>query len=447
MAKKNKIETEQVPRKRKRENNPLTILGTPFEINKEIVIRHVTLLLIACIVMKFVVVFFTTTIFHSFLDLFDIGIYFEHAMPLLQGKLPYIDYQIEYPVLAFLPIMVAFIPAILTQNAMVFVFSFQSLMILCDMVTILCVYFIAIRIWDEKKAFIASLIYVTAFSTAYFVITKYDAFPTCLLMLAILFTIYRIKMKGYAFAGLGFFTKIFPAIAFPFMILHNSKNTSISKEIIDVAKVMVPLSLILMIPIILLRPEAIKAYLFATGSGSFVYANTMTYTLHSCFQGIGLLGVPIESLSAIMYILMGIVFVSLLYLAYIDKEKKPVTFLKLLLCALISVVLFTKFHSPQYIVWFTPLLCLLVADDIYKIILFYITQVFAYIEFPLMFGSFYTNLEYVNPVGSVAWYGTLAFFTFEYVALLVLIILIIWPKCGICITVERFFNRNKINEK
>ena len=94
-----------------------------------------------------------------------------------------------------------------------------------------------------------------------------------------------------------------------------------------------------------------------------------------------------------MYGLMGIAMLYLLYNAYRDTEKRPIMLLKTLLCAFIVVIFFTKFHSPQYIVWFTPFLCLLVADDLYKIILFYIVQVFAYIEFPLMFGSFYTNLK------------------------------------------------------
>ena len=101
------------------------------------------------------------------------------------------------------------------------------------------------------------------------------------------------------------------------------------------------------------------------------------------------------------------------------------------------MILFTKFHSPQYIVWFTPLLCLLVADDIYKIALFYVVQVFAYIEFPLMFGSFYTNMEYTNTVGSYGWYITLMFFTLQYLAILILVFSIVRPSRGILGTLQK----------
>nr|WP_319377182.1 glycosyltransferase 87 family protein [uncultured Methanoregula sp.] len=444
MGKKNKNISESGGKKT---SEPFSILGTLFDsVSQETVKQHVLLLVVACILMKFVVVFFTTAVFHSFIDYFDIGTYFEHALPILQGQIPYINYQIEYPVLAFLPILIALVPAVLAQNAMVFVLSFQFLMVVCDIVTTLCVYLIALKIWDEKRAFLSAIIYVTAFSTAYFVITKYDAFPTCLLMLALLFTFYGMKMKGYLCAGLGFFAKLFPAIAFPFLILHNSKKTSLSEEIIAVLKVMVPLSIIFLVPVLILRPEAINAYFSATGSGLGVYANTLTYTLYCYSQDIGHLGISIGGISTVMYILMGIVFLFLLYSAYIDKEKKPVMLLMLIVCALISAVLFTKFHSPQYIVWFTPLLCLLVADDIYKILLFYLTQVFAYIEFPLMFGTFYTNLQYTSAVGSAGWYGTLVFFTMEYAALLLLVYLIIRPGDGIVATLKRTFRIEKHGE-
>jgi hypothetical protein len=147
-----------------------------------------------------------------------------------------------------------------------------------------------------------------------------------------------------------------------------------------------------------------------------------------------------------MYVLMGLIFVVLLWSAYVDREKRPVTLLKLIVCALIAAVLFTKFHSPQYIVWFTPLLCLLVADNLYKIVVFYLFQIFAYIEFPLMFGPFYTNLEYANPAGSVAWYCTLFFFTAEFAVLILLVFFIIRPEGGIVTAAKRFFKGQKTNE-
>jgi hypothetical protein len=257
-----------------------------------------------------------------------------------------------------------------------------------------------------------------------------------MLMLAVLFTIYGMSMKGYISAGLGFFAKIFPAIAFPFLVLYNLRKSSLKNEITAVLKVMVPLSIVLLLPVLVIRPGAFRTYLFATGANVGVYVNTATFTLYSWLNGVGHIGVSPETVSLVMYGLMGITLLSLLYSAYTDTEKQPVTLLKSLLCAFIAVILFTKFHSPQYIVWFTPLLCLLVAGDVNKVVLFYIVQIFAYIEFPLMFGSFYTNLEYTNAVGSSGWYTTLIFFTLQYFALVFLVYTIVSPKGGLFRTIQ-----------
>lgn len=411
---------------------PFTFLGETFDtIDKQTVKSHLLYLVLASLVTKLLVLYATTAVFHSFVDLFDLGFYSKNALLLVQGKIPYLDFSFDYPVLIFIPIIIALIPALATQNGMAFVYSFQGLMILCDLGTLLCIYFIGLKVWNEKAAWFSGLIYATAFSSSYFVLTKYDAFPALLLMGAVLFTVYGMKMRGYLSATLGFFAKIFPAIAFPFMILSHAKTTSLRQEIISAGKVVLPFLVVLMLPFLILRPASVSTYLFAAGSGVGVYANSATYTLYAYLHEVLRLGISSENVSVFMYAVMGIVLLFLLYLAYTDRKNNQKTFLKIVLCAVFSLVFFTKFHSPQYILWFTPFLCLLVADDLAKILLFYITKIFGYIEFPLLFGSFYVNLQYVNPVGSAGWYMTLVFFSLEYLALLALIFIIIRPQGGI----------------
>jgi hypothetical protein len=443
MGKKSKIDVDSSIKKEKRGKNQFTFLNARFDnFDKETVKRHIAFLILVSIATKLLVIFVTTSVFHSFIDYFDIGTYFNHAIPLLQGQLPYVNYQVEYPILIFVPIVLALIPAVLTHSPDAFVFAFQLLMVLCDILIVLCVYFIGLKIWREKTAMYAGLIYATAFSTAYFILTKYDAFPTLFLMIAVLFTVYKMNIRGYIFAALGFFAKIFPAIAFPFMIIYNAKDTSIKQEIFAVAKVVIPLFLLLFLPLYILRPETINTYLFATGRSVGVYANSVTFTLYTYLHEIGHFGITSDIVSVFMYTVMGIVLLLLVYFAFTDQKQEPKTFLKIVLCSIFSLVFFTKFHSPQYIVWFTPFLCLLVADDLIKIILFYVTQIFAYIEFPLMFRSYYVNLEYVHPLGSASWYLTLFFFTLEYLALLVLVYLIIRPPEGLLGKIKNKILRN-----
>lgn len=430
MAKKNRAENAGTATRFRGINEPFAFLSTTFEnIDRKTVQNHIILLIGISLLTKLIVLFATPLIFHSFIDYFDLGFYFEHAVKLMEGQLPYIDYSFDYPILLFVPITLALIPALIFQNAMAFIFTFQLLMVGCDIITIVCVYLIALRIWNERTAFMAGLLSATAFATAYFTLTKFDAFPTCFLMLAVLFTLYGHAVKGYLAAGLGFFTKIFPLISIPFLVLFNAKkDSSLKDEILSILKVLVPLCALLLLPILFFRPTSFSTYLFATGANVGVYANTLTYTIYSWLNGVLHLGVTPETISLVMYSLMGITIVYLLFVACTDTSKKPVLFLKLVLCALVAVVIFTKFHSPQYLVWYSPFLCLLVADELNKIVLFFAVQIFAYIEFPLMFGSFYVNLQYTNPAGSAGWYLTLVFFSLQYMLLLVLISAIVLSK-------------------
>ncbi|HVP95685.1 hypothetical protein [Methanoregula sp.] len=452
MAKKDKNERGSKEKKGKSGNEPFLFLGTRFAaIDKTTATNHILLLIITTIIMKFVVVFFTTAVFHSFIDYFDIGVYLNSVTPLTQGQLPYIDYAFEYPILTLVPILLAFLPAVLTQSGLVFVLSFQLLMILCDLFIVISIYLIGIRIYHETTAFYGGLIYATAFSTAYFVITKSDAFPTALLMAGLLFAVYGMGSRGYASASAGFFAKLFPAVSLPFMIAYNAKKTSVKEELISAIKIFLIFCIVLLLPLAILRPTTLSSYLFATGGSVGVYVNTATYTIFAGLSEVFPSGISLSFLSTIMYLIMAAVLLLLFAIAFIDREKKEKTLLVLTLCALFSLVFFTKFHSPQYLVWFTPLLALLVADDIIKIGLFYLSQVFAYIEFPLLFGTFYTNTQYVNPIGSSGWYLTLLFFTAENIVFVTLMYFTVRPECGIVRKIKSYYalfsQRPESNEK
>jgi hypothetical protein len=392
--------------------------------------RHLLLLILIAITIKFVVVFATTSVFNSFMDSFDLQYYLQAGVHIMQGQVPYANFSFDYPPLALIPILLALLPAILFNSGALFVLAFQILMVICDIIIVICVYLIGLKLYNEKTAFVAAFLYATAFSVGYFVLTKYDAFPTSLLMVAILFTLYGQTVKGYLAAVLGFFAKIFPALIIPFMVLYNSRTNTLKNEIVSFVKVSIVPFLILFIPFLIINSNILSTYLFVSGSSVGVYVNTATYTIYSYLSSILHLSVNMDTISDIMYICMGVLLLLPLYFVYSDREVQPRGFLTVLCVAIFSVVFFTKFHSPQYIVWYTPLLALLVADDLVKIGLFYLVQILAYIEFPLMFGNYYVNLQYKNAIGTFEGNVTLIFFTVEYAVLLLLFFMVARPAGG-----------------
>ena len=428
MGKKNKDTVESSVKKVKKGKIPLIFLDFQFgNIDQNTVKRHILYLILASLVTKFFVLLLTPLVFHSFIDLFDIGFYFDHGIMLMQGQLPYIHYFFDYPILIFVPIILALIPALILQDVMAFVYSFQILMVLCDIVTTLCVYFISLKLWDKKIAFYSGMMYATAFSAAYFVLTKYDAFPTCILMVALLFTVYGLKMKGYIATAAGFFAKIFPVIALPFIILYNAKDTSIKQEIYNAFKVFIPLIVFLILPVFIVKQDILKTYL-PVRTGMDYYSNTVTFTIYSWLHDVFRIGISLDVILTIMFICLAAGLLALVYIAYVYPQKNSKMLLKLILCAIVLVIFCVKVRSPQYIVWFTPILCVLAADDLRKIILVYIVQAMAFIEFPLMFRTFYVSTQYTGAALSSIWFITLFVFTLEYLALFGSLYLIVNPK-------------------
>jgi len=422
MGKKNRKDQEVPEKTMKHGIVPFSFQKFRFSnLDTKTVKQHVFYLILISIITKLLVLSLTVPVFHSFIDLFDFGYYLEHGMMVLQGQIPYVDFSFDYPPLALIPIFIAMIPALLTNNIFAFVGTFQLLMIICDILISVCIYLIGLKIYDEKKAFLAAAIYSAAFSTAYFVLTKYDAFPTCLLMVAVLFAIYGMNTKGYIADTAGFLAKLYPLIALPFLVAFNAKKTSLKQELLLAVKIFVPVSLVVLIPFILLKPAIVLQYISASLVRTDVYVNTPTYTVYTVLHGVLALEVSSALISNLMYCVLGIVLLLLLVLAFRRDQFGPVTLLKFVLLAVFSVVFCMKYHSPQYFLWFTPFICLLIADNMHKIVLFFIVQILTYIEFPLMFGTYYNNGNYLMPAGSTGWYVTLLFFILEYAAMLLLV--------------------------
>ena len=429
MGKKSRDENAPVVKKGKKGWVPFRILNEQFDsLDTNIVKRHIFYIIFLSVLTKIVVLFLTTSVFHSFIDLFDFGYYFDHGMMVVDGQVPYVNFPFDYPPLALIPILLAIIPAILTMNQYAFVFTFQVLMVICDIGTVLCVYFIGLKIFDEKKAFSAALMYSAAFSTAYFVLTKYDAFPTFLLMVAVLFTVYGMNMKGYLSDTAGILTKIFPAIALPFIILYNARKTSLTEEILQLVKIFIPLFILVALPVLILKPEIISQYFSASLVRSTVYVNTPTYVLYAFSHEMLKIDISTALISNFMYIIMGVILLFLVFIAFTWEKFSRILFLKLILLSIFAVVFLMKYHSPQYLVWYTPLVCLLVVDRFYAVVLFFLAQIFTYMEFPLLFGVFYTNAEYLNPVNSPGYLLTVVFFCIEYLILILLIYVAVNPS-------------------
>ena len=394
-------------------------------IDRQTLARNLSLLGITSIITKLMVLFLTVSLFNSFIDLFDISVYFGYAANVLNGQIPYVDFSVEYPFLFMIPVLIPLIPAVIANDPNAYVTGFQVLMVFFDILTLFLVYLIGLRLFDDKQAFRAALLYATSFAASYFILTKYGSFPTFLLVLGVFAAVYGMPARSYLAVILGFFTKVFPIIAVPYLILFNAAKTSRRTEIASLLKVAAGCSVILLVPMIFLVQNWYRPFLFATGTGVGVYANTVTYTLYNILNRLFHIPISEDIISLAMYVLMIGIVGSLVLVSWVKGVESPRRLLVLIAVTLFSVIFCTKFHSPQYLVWLTPFYALLLIGSLRNMIVFYLLQAVVYIEFPLSWGIFYVNMGYINEIGTAGWYGTLAFFIVHaavYTASIVLIV-------------------------
>jgi hypothetical protein len=320
---------------------------------------------------------------------------------ILNGLAPWASgTTVMYPPLAFIPMMISY-GVSLASGMIGFIVSMWVLMVICDIVTIFCIYWIGLKLYSERTAFLAAMLYATAISVAYYSLTKFDAFPTSLVMLAILATVYGDKTKGYVASIVGLFVKIYPVILYPFLWIYNSRRTSLIAEGKKrAALIAIPAAAIFIIMVV-------AGYNLFLGYASTVYCNTIQFAL---LQYLQIAGVSVQSsdMANAFRVVMGIVILGAMY--YLYKKPKTIGLLiKVILISIMAIVFLMQYRSPQYIVWFTPFAVLLVADNVRGILIFAVVQILSFIEFPLAFWTLYTNAQYTSPLA-------LGFFTVYFLA-------------------------------
>lgn len=355
---------------------------------------HRNILVLSPIITVVAVGLFGRIFFGSLTDLFDFQIYYQAVENILNGQMPWAnDVEFYYPPLAFIPLLIAYAISRAGGGFLVFAIALWMLMLICTIITTFCVYFIGLKIYSEKTALIAAILNATAFSVAYYTLCRFDPFPACLAMVAVLASLYGDRVTGYVASVLGLFVKIWPAAVFPFLWLYNARNTSLMEE----GKARAFAFLIgggLLFGLMILG-----GYDKFLGYADRVYCNTIPYTVDQYLQLLGI-AIPFGITATLFRILTVLVVIGALYLMYRQPEN-ILLMLKLILAVLIVITAFSQYRSPQYIVWFTPFAALLVASDIRGILLFIGVQVMAYIEYPLGYGVFYVNDTYVSGWGLV----------------------------------------------
>jgi hypothetical protein len=402
----------------------VTFLGFSLHIPFRTLRNRILLLAGFSLLTKLLVLWATPAVFNSFIDLFDIGYYLNFAAKIYSGHLPYVQFSIDYPQGALLSILLPLVlviisgglPALAAGNPMGYVFFHQALMCLFDIGTVTLVYLIGLRLYDERRAFFAGILYATAFSAAYFVLTKYDSYPTFLLLLSVALFIYGRETGAYLAGAWGFLAKWFPVFALPYFVILDLKKGMERRVVLKNLGYSVILVLVVTLPFIVLNPAGfLQSYLInvqvnTLAHGFLFYLDFITKTLTGA-----------TFFSSISLFLAAAIELGLLYWYYRRPATDHLTLCAFIFFALFAFIMTNKISSPQYLQWIAPFVALFLAGSAREIVLFYVAQLWFFLEFPVFYNVIYHNVTgYLSAAGG---FPTVPFLFFTVKNILLFLIL------------------------
>jgi len=412
-----------------------TFIGLSMKSYKLIII--LTILYVASLILPAI-------IFQSnwYLDHWDVSWYHKYAIQIFSGKIPYVDFHIEYPQLVLIAILLPYLVSIALGDPLMY---FSAHCLICSILYIatgFMVYHITLTLYGkEDRAFVALLMTITAFSATYFVLTKYDAYPTFFMVLAIYLYIIKDDIKwSYLASVIGFFMKWFVLILLPFLLVRDvrqylefAKDESKSKGLLKNKDISVAILLCIILAVLVLLPF----FLLSLKSGNFSNL-TYAYTFHigrdAQTESIFFLLDNVFNLgtfcSQIGNFLMLGAMVIVFYMYYRKNDQSIPTLVGYFAFAIFVFVFFNKVASPQYILWFTPLFAIILSRKVMHIVWFYFVQLWMFLEFPILFNVIINNGEYLMRTEAII------FFTIKF---------ILW--IGIAYVLWKEINRPVLKEK
>jgi len=383
---------------------------------KQIKIDIISLVLLSLTV-KVLITIITTDIFHTFIDMYDLSIYLSYAKNIISnGLIPYVNFPVEYPQLFFIPVLLAMIPAWFLNNSIVFILSFQGLMVLFDLFTGIFVYFIAMKLYGRQFAWLSGIMYATAFGSAYFTLTKYDAFAVFVLMLSIFLFIYRVNLGAYLTSVVGFLIKWFPGLVLPYYIIYDLKNNERPDKIKRNIFYAFILFLLIILPFLLMNLNGfLNTYLFHISRSP--QASSFVYFLDFSFYNL----IGVAFVSKVSFLICVLLELLLLYIFYRSKSVSEKDLLVYISLSLFVFIITNPIFSPQYLLWLTPFLALFLVSSLYKRILFYAAQVLLYLEFPVLFNVLWDNGKFIIKGTSLFLSPSYIFFTLKFMVLFLIL--------------------------
>jgi uncharacterized membrane protein len=299
----------------------------------------------------------------------DVHLYEGFANAVFDGRVPYRDFFMEYPpgaLAVFLP------PAAAGDH---YNAAFKALMAACGAATLVVVALLLVRLGASALRIWAALLLVALSPIALGPISlnTYDAWPALLTAVALALLLAERPVLAFALLGLAFATKVYPVVLLPAALVFVWRTGGRTLALRSLTA-FVSVAGVAVVPFLALAPhglaesfraqaaralqvESLGASLVAVADRLGWYSATVVHrTGHAIsYDLVGSLPEGAAAASSAVQI-VAILLVGWLYLRGRDEPRR----LALAFAAAVAGFLaFTRFFSPQYLVWLVPFVAVL----------------------------------------------------------------------------------------
>jgi uncharacterized membrane protein len=300
----------------------------------------------------------------------DVHLYQGFADAVFDGRFPYRDFFMEYPpgaLAVFLP------PAAFgsTQyNA-----AFKALMAMCGIATLVLLAFLLVRLrvspwrlWTAVLLFALSPIALGPIS-----LNTYDAWPALLTLAALVLLVVGRSGFAFAFLGAAFAAKVYPLVVVPPALVFVWRTTGRDRALRGLGA-LVAVAAVIVLPFLAVAPHGL-AESFRAQAARSLQVESLGGSLLGAADRLGLYDATVVHRTghAVSYDLVGSLprvlaaVSSLLQLAavlavawlYARGDDNPRRLAIAFAAAIAGFLAFTRFFSPQYLVWLIPFVLVL----------------------------------------------------------------------------------------
>ena len=305
--------------------------------------------------------------FYAAEEIVDIPVYETYGNAIERGSIPYRDFRLEYPPGA-LPVFTVAALASEDGDEAAFRQAFERVLALFGVAVVLLAALVLAGLRASRARVAAALALVAVFPLLLgnVVLTRFDLWPTALLVGALAALVWRRDRLGFGLLGAAVAAKLFPAVVVPLALAEVWRRRG-RREALVCLGVLGAVLAVGFVPFLLVAPEGL-AYSFGRQLSRPLQIESLGAAL--LLAAHHLAGMELEMRSghgsqnlagtgpAVAAVLLSVMQLAVLAWIWLRRPGTAEELVRWSAAALVAFVALGKVLSPQFLIWLVPLVAL-----------------------------------------------------------------------------------------